>query len=221
MKTKLHYQTINPLLKSTLKWLMADKLFAPLRLVGGTALSLRLGHRQSVDIDLFTDVDYGSIDFSLIDYYLEKQFKYADSLRLETTGFGKSYFIGESATNCIKLDLFYTDKFIRPFTLTDNIRFADLDDIVAMKMDVVARGARKKDFWDLHELLEFYSIADMIRLHYERYPYSHNKEEILANLSNFEEADNDFDPICLKGKYWELIKLDIVEALRKMKQATE
>jgi hypothetical protein len=56
----------------------------------------------------------------------------------------------------------------------------------------------------------------MIRLHEERYPYTHNSQEILRNFTNFEIADYDFEPICLKGKYWELIKLDFVEALEKL-----
>ena len=56
-ENKLHYETVTPLLKETLGILMADKLFAPFRLVGGTNLSLRYGHRKSVDIDLFTDAE--------------------------------------------------------------------------------------------------------------------------------------------------------------------
>lgn len=86
---------------------------------------------------------------------------------------------------------------------------------VAMKIDVVSRGVWKKDFWDLYELLAHYSMDQMLKLHEERYPRGHNKKEILVNFSNFEQADTDFDPICLKGKYWEVIKLDILEALEK------
>jgi hypothetical protein len=78
----------------------------------------------------------------------------------------------------------------------------------------VAHG--KKDFWDLHELLEFYTIPQMLRFHEERSPYSHDFNEILRNFTNFETADNDFEPICLKGKYWELIKLDFVEEIEKL-----
>jgi len=47
-----------------------------------------------------------------------------------------------------------------------------------------------------------------LSLHLQRYPYSHDRNLILTNLTNFEEADNDFDPICFKGKYWEFIKAD-------------
>jgi len=42
---------------------MSEELFVPFRLVGGTNLSLLYGHRKSDDIDLFTDADYGSLDF--------------------------------------------------------------------------------------------------------------------------------------------------------------
>jgi hypothetical protein len=48
----------------------------------------------------------------------------------------------------------------------------------------------------------------MIDFHEKRYPYSHSTEVILENLIKFDDADNDFEPICLQGKYWELIKLD-------------
>lgn len=212
---KLKYNTVTPLLRDILSWLMAEKIFDPFRLVGGTALSLQLGHRESVDIDLFTETPYGEIDFVIIDKRLKASFEYVDSFE-GPVAMGKSYFIGNSADDCIKLDLFYTDPFIRPVLNVDNIRLASLDDITAMKIDVVSRVARKKDFWDLHELLECYSIPQMILLHEERYPYSHDPTEILKNFTNFEAADNDFEPICLRGKYWELIKLDFTEAIEKL-----
>ena len=59
----IHYNTVTPLLKEVLDILMKEETFAPFRLVGGTNLSLRLGHRMSDDIDLFTDAEYGSLDF--------------------------------------------------------------------------------------------------------------------------------------------------------------
>lgn len=215
MISQLKYNTIKPQLRNILSWLMAEKIFDPFRLVGGTALSLLLGHRESVDIDLFSDTPYGEIDFDNIDSHLKDNFEYFDSPDVPVA-MGKSYFVGYSAENCIKLDLFYTDPFMQPALEIDNIRLATLAEITAMKIDVVSRGARKKDFWDLHELLDSYSIPEMIRLHEERYPYTHNSQEILRNFTNFEIADNDFEPICFKGKYWELIKLDFVEALEKL-----
>ena len=47
--TKLHYETVSPLLRKTLNDIMVNSIFDPFYLVGGTSLSLRLGHRKSVD----------------------------------------------------------------------------------------------------------------------------------------------------------------------------
>lgn len=63
----LYYQTVTELLKTTLVQLMQATAFNGFRLVGGTALSLQLGHRISVDIDLFTDRPYGSLDFDALE----------------------------------------------------------------------------------------------------------------------------------------------------------
>ena len=86
-----------------------------------------------------------------------------------------------------------------------------------MKIDVVSRGTRKKNFWDLHELLDMYTIEQMLELHKERYQYSHDRIEIITNFTNFENADNHFEPLCMREKFWEIIKLDYVELIEKIK----
>lgn len=60
----LFRDTVSDLLWKSLLELMCIAEFDSFRLVGGTSLSLQLGHRESIDIDLFTDVGYGSIDGS-------------------------------------------------------------------------------------------------------------------------------------------------------------
>ncbi|WP_293898506.1 MULTISPECIES: nucleotidyl transferase AbiEii/AbiGii toxin family protein [unclassified Sphingobacterium] len=209
----LYYNTVNDLLRDTLLTLMKADVFSTFRLVGGTALSLHLGHRESVDIDLFSDVPYGSLDFESIDNYLKDTFSYVDHLSNIAPAMGKSYTIGNDKNNSVKLDVFYSDPFVRELIEEDEIRLASIEEIIAMKIDVIQRGGRKKDFWDLHELLDKYSISQMVALHEERYPFSHDEKTILMNLINFENADNDFDPVCLKGKYWEFIKADFEEVI--------
>ncbi|MDR2920790.1 MAG: hypothetical protein LBV72_15695 [Tannerella sp.] len=46
----------------------------------------------------------------------------------------------------------------------------------------------------------------MIELHEERYPYTHSRNIIIGNFVNFDRADDDFDLICFRGKFWESIK---------------
>jgi hypothetical protein len=210
MESKLHYNTSGQQLLSILKTLMAAKEFNVFRLVGGTALGLLRGHRESVDIDLLSDVLYDSIDFVAIDSFLRKTYTYVETNEYKVVGMGESYYVGINKDDCVKLDLFYRDKFIQDIILIDGIRLATVEEIIAMKIDVISRGGRKKDFWDIHELKDDYSIEEMLALHKQRNPYTHDGDLIRRNFSNFENADDDFDPICLKGKYWEIIKLDII-----------
>lgn len=212
----LHYNTVNDLLKESLLLFMSADEFLDFRLVGGTALSLQIGHRESVDIDLFSDVEYGSIDFDKIEQFLDSHFTYVDHLHGVLPGFGKSYFVGRDKDNAIKLDVFYTtEPFIQPALIDKTVRMATVEEIIAMKIDVVQRGGRKKDFWDLHDLLDSYSIDQMLKLHEQRYPYSHDRDMILQNFTDFTSADEDFDPVCLKGKYWQFIKEDIEEFIQQ------
>ncbi len=55
----------------------------------------------------------------------------------------------------------------------------------------------------------------MLALHAKRYPYATNAKHIKKQFSNFELADEEPDPICLKGKIWELVKLDLIDFVRK------
>ena len=211
MASNLHYNTVTPLLLSVLKTLMAAKEFDPFRLIGGTALSLYRGHRKSVDIDLFSDAPYDSIDFGAIDSFLRKTYTYIDTNEYKVIGMGKSYYVGENKDECVKLDLFYTDNFIQDVQLIDGIRLAMLEEIIAMKIEVISIGGRKKDFWDIHELKDDYTFEKMLALHEKRYPYNHDKAQIKKNFSDFKTADEDFDPVCLKEKHWEIIKLDLID----------
>lgn len=210
----MYWETVSPLLREVLEEMMNESLFDSFRLVGGTALSLQLGHRKSIDIDLFTAKNYGSIDFELIDKFLKRQFEFVTTNHTGPIGMGITYYIGHSANEEIKLDLYYTESFIRDTVKTYNIRMASVEDIIGMKLDIMGRTGRKKDFWDLHEIHENYSIDKMISLYKEKFPYSFSEDEIRKGLLNFSEADGEPDPICLLNKHWELIKLDFVKWLK-------
>ncbi len=209
----LYWDTVNDLLKESLVKLMHAEELKDFRLVGGTALSLYLGHRISVDIDLFTDAPYGSVDFDAIEAFLNRSFPHVNGDFGGNPGMGKSYLIGTSPDSVVKLDLYYSmDPFFQDLMEEDGIRMATQEEIIAMKIDVVQRIVRKKDFWDLHELLSKYSINNMITLHRKRFEWTHDKALIRKNFIDFTIADDDLDPICLKNKQWAFIKEDIIDA---------
>lgn len=217
MNNVLHYGTVTVRLKAILQKLMQEKLFAPFRLVGGTNLSLRYGHRISVDIDLFTDEDYGSLDFRLFEEYLKANFLYYDcNDDTSIVGFGRSYYIGETGDDCVKLDLMYTDPFLDEAELIDGVRMASVRDMVAMKMNAICAGGRKKDFWDLHMLLEHFSLEEMFDLHRRRHPWEHDRDEMKTYLTDFSEVDEQPDPICMQNKDWDDIKLDFIDVIQKL-----
>jgi len=75
---QLYLNTVSNLLWKSLIELMKLNELKNFRLVGGTSLSLQLGHRKSEDIDMFTDSEYGSIDFIKIEEVLREKFSYVD-----------------------------------------------------------------------------------------------------------------------------------------------
>ncbi len=210
----LYWNTVDNMLREILLKLMGAEELQEFRLVGGTALSLQLGHRISVDIDLFTDAAYGRIDFDAIESYLNNNFDYVEGDFGGNPGMGKSYLVGNSKDQMVKLDIFYAmDPFFQDMMEKEGVRMATTEEIVAMKIDVVQRGGRKKDFWDLHEALEHFTINEMIALHRARFEWTHYEPLILQNLIRFAECDDDLEPICLREKQWMYIKEDIEEAV--------
>lgn len=87
---KLHTETVSDTQWSVLQQLMIE-LLSPFRLVGGTFLSLQLGHRMSIDIDLFTDAVYCSLDFNVIDKKLQESFPIVEMQYEGNDSFDKAF----------------------------------------------------------------------------------------------------------------------------------
>ena len=208
---KLHYNTVSKTLTKYLKELMNEPLLKDFVLVGGTSLSLQLGHRISIDIDLFTDSLYGSVNFHAIQEMLRNKFNFCVGDCGKIVSFGTSYLIGDTKEDAVKLDLFYTEPFIRKVQIIDGIRMASLEDIVAMKLHVMGDGGRKKDFWDLNELQSRFTLNQMLDLYEEKFPYDYTREEIIKGLNDFSKADNEPNPICFRNKQWDFIKLEMID----------
>ena len=95
------------------------------------------------------------------------------------------------------------------------IRLAAEEEIGAMKLDVVARGGRKKDFWDLAEIFETYPLLYLLNVYQEKYPYN-EVSEVIKRLTDFSIAEEVPDPICLKARTWGSVKQRIREEAQKV-----
>lgn len=214
---KLHYNTISPILTDALTKLMQEKAFDDFRLVGGTALALQLGHRVSVDIDLFTDVEYGAMNLQELADSIQRVFPYFEGLeKLKTNAPGYTLYCGENDLEVVKLDLFYTDPFLFPPIIDGQLRIADTRDIAAMKILAISNASRGKDYWDLHELLNQFSLNEMISFAVERFPYTIDRNEIISKLISIPIKMFDPSIVSLKGDFWEFVVEDIQEAAQKL-----
>jgi predicted nucleotidyltransferase component of viral defense system len=176
-------------------------------LVGGTALSLLYGHRKSIDLDLFSSSGFESDE-------LLEQIKEAFSDQFFIEDKPKRFGLFCTIRN-VKVDLVrYPHLPIRNNYNIDGIRFASTEDIIAMKVQAVLGRARKKDFWDIATLLEHYSVEDFARFHKEKFSTQNLLVTVPQAISYFADAEDDVDPISLKGQTWESVKDSIKARVR-------
>ena len=81
--------------------------------------------------------------------------------------------------------------------------------IAAMKIQAILGRARKKDFWDLHELLKHYSIQQIMDGHKQKYPSQMLSISIPNAITYFTDADESETPVSFKGQTWPQIKKEL------------
>lgn len=198
----LQTKSVEPRLLELLKFLMNQKEFNDFVLVGGTALALQIGHRISVDIDLFGKCEIEESEFVEI---LEN-YGHVNILK-------KSKNILICSIDAIKIDFVnYRYPLIKDFTTIDSIRLASKEDIAAMKLNAIAGRGSKKDFIDLYYLLKIFTLEQMIEFYLQKFPDG-SEFMVRKSLSYFEDADNETSPIIFENISWEEIKKSILKAI--------
>ena len=144
-----------------LKSLQAESLLADTRLVGGTALSLQIGHRVSEDLDLFSTKP---IDCMRIQSLLIEKYGFMPSVVEDGTLIG--FVCG------VKIDIIYHPfPWLEDAIEEDGMRIASMTDIAAMKLHaIINSGKRPKDFVDMAFLSMHYSYNELKQLLLKRYP---------------------------------------------------
>ena len=199
----LHVETVEPSTLDLLKRLQRLPELSNTRLVGGTALALHLGHRKSVDLDLFGTFDpITSYRKLLADagYSVEgAENGTVQSLRVEN----------------VKVDLVnYPYPWMADALEEEGVRVAGLKDIAAMKLSAVANRGRKKDFIDIARLLDLFSLGEMLALYKSKFSVSEVSFP-LRGLMYFDDAEDDPMPEMIDGNLtWDGVKKKIIDTTR-------
>lgn len=177
-------------------------------LVGGTALALYYGHRKSVDLDLFCHKSFDQLE-------IEKEFrgKFGEDFFYEPASrqFGIFCYIQN-----IKVDIvYYPHQLISPVEYIDSIRMYSIADIAAMKIQAMLGRGKKKDFWDIYELLQHYPLQQLIDWHKQKFPSQMLAISIPNALVYFTDAEESEMPVSLKGQTWEQVKAGIANAVNE------
>ena len=190
----LRFDAIPPAVSALLLRIAPHEALQNFALGGGTSLALRFGHRWSVDLDFFT----------VTGFHPEKLFeelaldpatitaRAAHSLTIDVGG--------------VKLDLLrHAYPLLEPVENIGGIVLLSQPDLAAMKLNAIANRGSKKDFYDLAELLDHFTLQEMIGFFTGKYPSS-DPFTVIRSLAWFEDAEAEPDPVALDGRTWAMVK---------------
>lgn len=174
-------------------------------LVGGTALALMIGHRNSIDIDLFCQPVF---DDSFIIEMAKSRYEVYEIFRRKNTII--------CLINNIKTDFIWHDyPLLKPVVVEESIRMLSKEDISAMKFHaIIQSGKRLKDFIDVYFLLEHFTMNQMLDFFVQKYNYM-NPMMALKAVNYFEDIDTNIDP----PKLLKPLKLAVI--IRRIQTATQ
>jgi predicted nucleotidyltransferase component of viral defense system len=170
-------------------------------LAGGTGLALHLGHRTSVDIDLFTPDQFNSELYTTV--ITERG---GQVIQAEEGGV-------HGVISGVKVSfLLYPYKMLQPLQLFHGIKIASIADIAAMKVVAISQRGDKKDFFDMFEILKVMSLHDLKNQFLEKFSEARiNCYHILKSFFYFDDADRQPDPMSLNDTTWDQVKTFFVD----------
>ena len=191
----------------------------PYVLCGGTALAMQIGHRKSEDLDFMmwrlSKTEKPEVDWNTIERELSDKVGKIENFNM--LGFDQVEFLIKG----VKFSFFVSDNLSpvsTPVAYLGNIRLADVESIMAMKMEVMLRRMKFRDYYDIYCILqEGYSIRKGIdkALKLSRYRLS-SKNVIAMLLGGHFIPDDNFT--ALEPKYEvtkELIRDYILQKLKE------
>lgn len=193
----LYKETVSTGTLELLKELVTDVHLSSFFLVGGTALSLQIGHRKSIDIDLFSQADFNENDLLA---YIEERYNFYTDFQTKNAIKGR--------IKDVKVD-FIAHKYplVDPLLTIDGVRMAGLTDIAAMKLNAITSdGTRLKDFIDVAYLSSHLTTNQILNAYEIKYA---NRNPLMVIKSLFYHDDIDFNqPIEMMNKRYDWTTID-------------
>jgi len=184
---------------------LIGKFSSDFGLVGGTAIALHIGHRESVDFDLFTASEFDSSKIK----------------RKITNGFNvEKVFVNEADEYTVLINGVKITFLRYPFhiefkdSLDNIIKTADLLTLAAMKAYALGRRAKWKDYVDMYFILKnHHSVAEITKKAKEIFSSEFNEKIFRAQLAYFEDIDYTEKVVYRKGFEVddEVIKKNLIE----------
>ena len=166
----LHTETVEGTTLELLRRLQSESMLDSFCLAGEIALALYLGHRKSIDLDLFTPYPF---DVLLLKDFLETKYGFrTDFLEKNTL---------KGSINGVKIDcITHAYERLGNPCMEDGIRLYALEDIVTMKLSAIAdNDSRLKDFIDIAFLSTRLSFYSMLKCYEHKFPKSNVIRPIL------------------------------------------
>jgi hypothetical protein len=186
---------------------MQDEFLSDFLLAGGTSLALQLGHRKSIDLDLFA---YQEFDALKIEKHLLENYNFVVERVFE-----KNTLLGY--IDGIKVDFVahLYPLLNQPF-VEEDVRMYSLHDLACMKLVAISdNGTRLKDFVDIAFLSTKMSLHEMSLAYTKKYNRS-NYFHAIKGLSYFDDIDFDVQIALSNNKKfdWKKIEKRIIEMMK-------
>ena len=158
-------------------------------------MALQLGHRSSIDLDLFGH-------FSCDEIELRKVLAFHGKLQVINTSTNVKLF----TINGVKVDIVnYDSPWIDDMVMEDGLRLASVQEIAAMKVRAIVGRGTRKDFVDLYYLLQQITMKEILDLFYKKYP-DVNDFIAIRSLTYFEDAEQFPMPLMHTSDSWDAMK---------------
>jgi len=161
-------------------------------LVGGTAIALHLGHRRSIDFDLFTDKDIKRKNIKNV---------------IENNGYSTKEILWEAqeqlhlVVNTVKMTFFsFPHILISEVDFGGIIKMPALLDLAAMKAYALGGRAKWKDYVDLYFILkDYYNLKDISVRSKEIFGSFFSEKLFREQLSYYQDVNFDEEVVFMGG----------------------